>query len=397
MFRIRCACLVLLCCLWFRGQAQFQLSDHARISVITCGPWQGELYTAFGHCAMRVFDPANHIDYAYNYGVFDFNQPHFYLNFARGYLNYQLGVYSYPDFLNFYIGNNQSVHEQVLNLNAGQRQKIFDYLQWNSLPANEHYMYDYYYDNCATRIRDVVLTALKGEVSFDLSFIQTHYSLRELTHQYLHHQPWGELGIDLCLGDEIDKPMPAFNYMFLPDYIEQSFDHAKIKTENGDYAPIVLGKRIAYEALPQQYAFEWYQPLMIFSAFFLIILAVTYRDFRLGKISLWVDYPLLVLTGLLGLLMILLWTATDHKSAMNFNLLWAVPLNLVAIFGLAFRARWIQAYFRVIAVIVVFTLIAWPILPQQLNTSLIPLLLSLGLRWGMHGWRNQSIARSART
>src|SRR5687768_4645048 len=112
------------------GLAQ-KLSPDARISVMTIGPWQGELYSAFGHSAFRVLDAANGIDYAYNYGVFDFDQPNFYLNFARGYLYYKLGVYPYRNFEYYYIYHNRYVHEQVLNLTSPQKQRLFDSLQWN--------------------------------------------------------------------------------------------------------------------------------------------------------------------------------------------------------------------------------------------------------------------------
>src|SRR3979490_1211750 len=110
------------------------LSPQSQISLITFGPDQGEFYEAFGHSAVRVMDPARGIDYAYNYGVFSFNQPNFYLNFTRGHLYYQLGVYAYPDFRDAYISANRFVHEQILQLTPAQRQKLFDYLEWNSLP-----------------------------------------------------------------------------------------------------------------------------------------------------------------------------------------------------------------------------------------------------------------------
>src|SRR5690606_14945753 len=150
------------------GQS-FQLSEHAEISVITCGPYQGELYSAFGHSAFRVHDPINQYDAAYNYGVFNFNQPNFYLNFTRGYLYYQLGVYDYPSFEAHYIEQDRYFHEQVLDLTPDQKQKLFDYLQWNAMPENSFYRYDYFYNNCATKMRDVVKYVLQDSVRFDES------------------------------------------------------------------------------------------------------------------------------------------------------------------------------------------------------------------------------------
>ena len=171
--------------------AQIQLSNKAEISIITCGPTQAELYSAFGHSAIRVHDSLNQIDAAYNYGLFSFDQPNFYLNFARGSSFYILGVQSYPDFRYTYIYYNRSLHEQKLNLTPEQKQKVFDFLQWNALPENKSYRYDYFYDNCATRVRDVFNKTLKGEVRFDSTYIKTDYTIRNLTDLYLQQQPLG--------------------------------------------------------------------------------------------------------------------------------------------------------------------------------------------------------------
>src|ERR1041385_449800 len=173
-----------------------QLSPQAEISIITLGPWQGELYSAFGHSAIRVYDPKYPFDAFYNYGVFSFNQPNFYLNFARGHLNYKLDVDPYAPWRDYYISYNRFVHEQILNLNAEQKQKVFDYLYWNSMPENQYYLYDYFYNNCATKLRDVIKITLKDQVQFDSTFIKTDYTIRQLTDLYLKHQPWGDLGID---------------------------------------------------------------------------------------------------------------------------------------------------------------------------------------------------------
>ena len=198
--------LVLLYSSQLSAQQIVTLSEQAEISVITCGPSQRELYTAFGHSAFRVNDPANGIDLAYNYGVFNFNQPNFYLNFARGYLYYRLGVEEFQDFVYPYMHFNRSVREQVLDLSREQKQKVFQFLQINARPENQQYRYDYFYNNCATKIRDVIVEALgEDAVQFDGSYVTTDYTIRELTDLYLKEQPWGDLGIDICLGLPMDK------------------------------------------------------------------------------------------------------------------------------------------------------------------------------------------------
>ena len=259
--------LLLLFLLPFYCPAQENhLSDKAIISVITCGPSQEELYTAFGHSAIRVFDPKYNFDAVYNYGVFDFNQPNFYLNFAKGFLYYKLGVYDYQNFQAHYVMDNRYVHEQVLNLNQHQKQKLFDYLQNNALPQNQSYPYDYFYNNCATKIRDVIEAALgKENVTFDGSYIKTKYTIRDLTDIYLRDQPWGDLGIDICLGLPMDKVATPYEYMFLPDYIESGFDHAYIKNDNGK-EPIVKSKNPVYEVRAQDPLPALPHPLYFFTA-----------------------------------------------------------------------------------------------------------------------------------
>ena len=174
-----------------------QLSPNAQISIVTIGPWQGEVYSAFGHSAIRVYDPQFGVDAFFNYGAFTFNQPNFYLNFAKGHLNYKLDVDPYPLYRDHYISYNRFLHEQVLNLDAAQTQKVFNYLFWNSQPENQYYLYDYFYNNCATKLRDVLKETLKDDVTFDGSYITTDYTIRELTDIYLKYQPWGDLGIDI--------------------------------------------------------------------------------------------------------------------------------------------------------------------------------------------------------
>lgn len=180
--------LVSLSCTCF---AQDTLSLNAEISVLTLGPYQGELYSAFGHSAIRVYDPELEMDDAYNWGVFDFNQPNFYLNFAKGHLLYKLGVYPYDLFRDHYIYNNRYVHEQKLNLTTAQKQKLYEYLTWNRQPENQNYLYDYFYNNCATKVRDVLVTVFGDSVKFDGSYVKTSYSIRDLTDIYLVQQPWG--------------------------------------------------------------------------------------------------------------------------------------------------------------------------------------------------------------
>jgi hypothetical protein len=357
------------------------LSPSAEISIITCGPWQGEVYSAFGHSALRVYDPANGLNDAYNYGVFDFNQPYFYLNYTRGLLLFKLGVYSYPDFRNYYVYYNRYVIEQVLDLSQDQKQKIYEYLEWNARPENETYRYDYFYNNCSSVIRDVLVKNLGDSLHFDDSFIKTDYTIRQLTDLYLKEQPWGDLGIDICLGLPMDKKAAPYEYMFLPDYLEYFFDHATI-TRYGETVPIVRNKIPVYTPHPEAKTTSWFHPWTVLGGFLFLTIVITAYDLRRKKLSKWFDLLVFGPVGLVGILLFVLWTATDHAAAAkNFNLLWALPTHVFIFFIFRERsATFLKKYFLVSGIVTLLLLACWAVLPQQLHIFLIPFVASLMFR-----------------
>jgi hypothetical protein len=360
---------------------QVKLSDKAEISVLTLGPWHGQVYTAFGHSAFRVNDPVNGIDFAYNYGVFDFDRPNFYLNFAKGHNVYMLGVADYKRFEYSYIYFDRFIHEQILNLSPKQKQRLFDYLEWNAQPENREYLYDYFYDNCATKIPAVMLKVFGDTIRFDSSHIQTNYTIRELTDLYLVNQPWGDLGIDIALGLPMDKKASAYEYMFLPDYVEAGFKNASIE-QNGVAAPLVKELKVLYESQHNTPPNTLIHPLLVFGIVFVIVGIISYRDIRKKKISQWLDIILFAIVGLVGVILLLLWIATDHRAAAkNLNLLWALPTHLVVIVIAMLRnPKWLAQYFLASAVLTLVLLGTWPFLPQKLHYSLIPLVMALGVR-----------------
>ena len=362
------------------GHAQVQLSEKAEISVLTLGPWQGGVFTAFGHSAFLVRDPANGIDAAYNYGVFDFNPPIFYLNFARGHNLYKLGVMDYRNFEYSYIYFNRYIHQQVLNLRPEEKQKLFDFLQWNALPENQEYLYDYFYDNCATKIPEVMLTVFGDSIVFDGSYITTRHSFRELTDIYLKEQPWGDLGIDVGLGLPTDKIATPYEYMFLPDFVESGFAHASI-FRGGKSEPLVRETHVIYESTPEYYSPDLSHPLVVFSFFLVIAMLISYYDQRRRKLSMIFDGIVFGVVGFLGVCLVLLWTATNHQAAAkNFNLIWALPTHLIAVIAFIRQPKWLKTYFLITLVLCGILLISWPLLPQKLHYTLIPFVVALGLR-----------------
>lgn len=360
----------------FCSNAQ-KLSSESHIALVTLGPTQKELYSAFGHSAIRVYDPLHGIDYFYNYGVFSFNQPNFYLNFARGRNMYQLGVYNYSDARDYYISENRFIHEQILNLTASQKQRVFDFLTYNARPENRLYLYDYFYDNCATRPRDVLKSVFGDSIRFDETPEKKTITIRGLTDIYLKQQPWGDLGIDICLGMPMDKVASRTEYMFLPDSLESGFDRAQIKSD-GDWESLVREKIIVSESQNEPVKVSLTHPWVVFGVIALLLIGLSYYDIKRKKLTVWIDKLFFIGTGTVGLLLVLLWTATSHKAAANnLNVLWALPTNLV----LPFITKLKKKYFLFASALTLGLLLSWFLLPQQLHVFLIPLVIGLGARY----------------
>ncbi len=358
------------------------LSPSASISVITLGPDPNELYAAFGHSAVRVYDSLNGIDYAFNYGVFDFNQPNFYLNFAKGFLYYKLGVSYYQDFKGAYIYYNRFIHEQTLNLTKAQKQKLFDFLVWNSRPENQTYRYDYYHNNCATKIRDVLTEQLGADLKWDSTFLKADKSFRQKTDEYLDPLPWGDLGIDICLGLPIDRKMSAYEYMFLPDYVENFVATAKVKNDSA-FVPLTSETNVVFRPKPVEITTSFVHPWVAFISLLLVVAAISWWDWKRKKLSKWLDVILFGACGLIGVLLISLWAFTDHHdAAKNFNLLWAFPLHLLGAILILLKKtpKYALQYFRFVFILTAGNLVLWFMLPQELNFYLLPIVISILLR-----------------
>lgn len=375
--------LVFLFLTGLSSQAQnIVLSAEAEISVVIADPGTVELFEVFGHPAIRVFDPVNQIDAAFNYGVFDFDQPNFYLNFTKGYLNYMLAVWRYPSFETAYISENRSLVEYVLNLSQKQKQEIFDFLENNAKPENRQYFYDYFYDNCATRIWDAFDETLKDNLHFDQAYVETGHSFRTLVDSLTVNKPWGDFGIDLCLGLPMDKKLSAYEYMFLPEFLGRGIAKVTIDRE-GETQPFVLEKRLIYQSDSKEVNAGLFTPNILFWSVFILVLVVTAIAFLRGKDSRFLDILIFGIIGTVGFLLLVLWVASNHSAAANnLNIIWTNPLYLIGVFFLLKRKKpgWLSWFFLTSLVVMILLLILWPLNPQGINVAVIPIILTLGIR-----------------
>lgn len=376
--------LFLLLIINFSAKAQFvPLSENSEISIITIGPG-AELYDKFGHSAFRIQDSATGQDVVFNYGVYDFNTPNFYTKFAQGKLLYQLGVSSYEPFFNSYVAQNRWVKEQTLNLELSEKQAISDFLWNNARPENKKYKYDFFYDNCATKIRDVLWEVLGNNLQFREDHITQQLTFRQLIQQNLQANTWGSLGIDIALGAVIDRKAKPIEYQFLPEYVFKGAENAVV-LHNGKTEPLVKSTQLLFENNPQPPANSFLlSPLFVLGIMGLAIVFVTYRDYRKKSRSRFLDAAIFFFTGLIGIFLLLLWFATDHTAtANNYNLLWAFPISIFVILAISKRqvSPKLKRYVLLLLLLLVLLVIHWSTGVQVFAIGLLPLLVALAVRY----------------
>jgi len=333
-----------------------QLSPSSKISVLTCSPG-AELYSTFGHTALRVHDPVRNIDWVYNYGTFEFSDD-FYLLFAQGKLDYALSKTDLTNFTNEYIYYGRQVLEQELIIELQDRQALLDALEKNYLPENRYYRYDFFFDNCCTRVRDLLKEVLGDELVFPNPIAPESMTFREMIESYQGHIPWGDFGIDLALGVPCDRYMEAEEDMFIPDYLMKHLGQAQFQGKTLCEQPKELVPLMVNNLENKAFDWPYLLAILLMLATFVWAFSATTRT----KERLWFDRLLLVFFGLIGVAVFLLWFATDHTiTKINLNLVWASPLHLIALFLLS--KTWIKHYFAFCSIVLFLFLCSewwWP-------------------------------------
>src|SRR5690606_22127037 len=196
----------------------------------------------------------------------------------------ELSVSYFEDFVYNYKIEGRWVKEQVLNLSQDEKNQLFNFLNINAQPENKEYLYDFFFDNCSTKIRDVLEEVLNNNIQFNDSHIKEEYTFRELIQMNLNVNSWGSLGIDLGLGSKIDRKATPYEYMFLPDYVMYAFDNATHKNKSmvKETNTLVSGG----ENIKENESF-FLSPGFLFSLIMLFVGFVTYRDFKKNKRSKW--------------------------------------------------------------------------------------------------------------
>lgn len=307
-----------------------QAQDSLSISLLTCSQGR-DISSAFGHSALRVRDYSHNKDIVFNYGTFSFNEPHFMLNFLRGDLNYFLSTSSFRQFKKSYDQAGRGITEQTLLLTPEQAAGMYTFLIENYKPDNRYYLYDFLQDNCATRIRDIFDRTPGLEFKDTLSGL----TYRDEIARLVGDRRWMMFGIDLILGARIDREITARETAFLPDRLSQ----VTAMYLNGSLgcSPLTARTEVLSEPAPgpgrtARIISKATSPFTVFTLLFILYLVFYLRSSNKWRFMGICSTILYVILGLGGIIICLMWFATNHVwTADNWNLIWMNPLFLIPV------------------------------------------------------------------
>ena len=392
--------LIIILCLAFPeilpltgvGATMLAEPDSIRVTLLTCSPGP-EVYSLYGHTALRVQVPDDSLDVVFNYGVFDMSKPFFAWHFVLGQTDYMVMSIPWQYFPKDYEMRGSSITEQELNLTRAEASRLLGNLIENCLPENRRYRYNFLYGNCTTKVRDMVEQVVVGSIQYPDSLPQQ--TAREILHQYTAGHPWAQNGNDLLLGAEVDTVMSERAAMFIPYNMMQAFDGAFIRNAKGDMRPLVRSRKVILEANPAapqaggkagaspsllDSLAGRFSPLQATFAFgglclFIMLLEVCFKS----RFWLW-DVLLLLLQGLAGTLLAFMFLFSEHPAVDSNWQVWLLnPLYLVGIpfvIKSATRSKtnaWYSVYFSVLALFLLFC----PWIPQVFAKITVPLALCL--------------------
>ena len=355
--------------------------DRYSISILTVSPGK-DLADAFGHSGIRVIDRELNYDVVFNFGIYDFQAPNFYSNFVKGRPIYSLGINNYNRFINNYKNQNRGVVEHKILISNNKKDKVIRLLFENSKPENKFYIYDYFNDNCSTKVADLFIENFNDEFSnseINLSK-KLKNSYRSLIYQMIPKNSWGSLGIDICLGSVIDQDINYRQTFFLPSKFRKFLE--TIESEN----PQIIESKLVLESLEasEESVLNLTSPMLILFFISILIILITIRDFKNNKQTKVLDILLISITSMIGLLISYLWFISDHTAAsQNYNILWASPLNILLFIDLlaSKKRKWVLGYLKFIFLMLLLMISHWILSVQTFNITLFSFIFALLIRY----------------
>ncbi|MCH4156931.1 MAG: DUF4105 domain-containing protein [Muribaculaceae bacterium] len=354
-------------------------SAPVTISLITCYPGR-EVYELYGHTQIRVTQ--GNSDYAFNYGLFDFDAPNFVYRFVKGQTDYMVAGFPASMMLNGY--ERRKVVEQVLNLSQQQAIMVRDMLYENAQPQNAMYRYNYIYDNCSIRPRNIIERATGGTLRYPA--MPDTLTFRHEMARYNINYPWMQFGIDLALGSGLDFTLDYRQQMFVPMVLMRAFGGATIERD-GKRVPLVArttvinpGKEEGDVLAPT----PWFMtPLAVTWLFLIIVAGMSVRDIKRGEVCRWFDCTMFTIYALGGcLIFFLIFVSTHAATSPNLNGVWLNPfyfIPAVAIWIKSVKKPLYYYHFANFAVLIVL-LLAWFLQPQEANAAFFPLIIASATR-----------------
>ena len=357
---------------------QSQSTDSIRFSLLTCAPGT-EIYSLFGHTAIRYENYTRRIDVVFNYGMFSFNTPNFIFRFVAGETDYQLGITPYSYFEAEYAMRGSSVYQQVLNLTQSEKERLLTILENNYLPENRIYRYNYFYDNCTTRARDKIEECIEGKVVYPDSLSGKSY--RSIVHEFTAGSPWDEFGIDLCLGAEADKEINKRQQMFSPFYMKCYASNAYIVDAAGTRRPLILDETKIVDVEPEEVQPDFIlSPLMCGALFLALCVVMAWGQWKTQRIWWGWDIVLYGLQGLAGCIIAFLFFFSVHPTVgSNWLLILFNPIPLLYLPFMVYKAVKRKKDYYHVGNMVYLTLFITilPFCGQEFNLTVLPLALGL--------------------
>jgi hypothetical protein len=322
-----------------------QPGSELAMALVTVGP--GEIYwERFGHNAILVRDRARGEDALYNYGIFDFEQENFFLNFLRGRMLYRIAAWPAAEDLPNYLNEGRSIDIQELNLSPPQRVALRDFLQWNLRPENAQYRYDYFVDNCSTRVRDALDKALGGAIRQSVAGRSRGFTYRMHALRLTAPDIFVYLGVHAGLGPYADRSLPFWDELFVPMELQKHVRDVMVTDDAGEAIPLLAAEqRLANprfappDEQPPAWRWRFLAAGLLVAGVLVALTRVRHsRSARIAFAAL--SATIAAFLGLTGLLLAGLWTLTEHRSAWaNENLMLFDPLWLLLVPSLVMSAR----------------------------------------------------------
>ncbi len=351
------------------SEREDDIYSNLEVSLLTCSPGD-ELYSAFGHTAIRVNDMV------FNYGMFNFNTEGFYIKFVSGETDYELGVEMMQGFERQYERRNRSVIEQKLNLTNEEKAALFNALIENTRPENKTYRYNFVFDNCATRPRVKIEECLKGAIKYDVK--EENESYRKLIEKYVGEDSWIKFGIDILIGAEADKTASFFDRLFLPDELMNAF--ATARRDNGERLVTETKEIVSQDKDEEDDEDNCVTPLAV-AVIAMTIISIASLLFPRKLKAL--DFILFLATGLLGVVITFLCFFSLHPLVgENYNLLWLNPIHLIIPLTIFIKKarKILMGTYALIALATAVAMSGYIYLPQEFNIAFLPFMAIIVVR-----------------